>query len=187
MLSSFHFDSSWIFFSTNSPVACDLRRHNIHVSSLLSGYVCSRKTSVCEQKHPQGVVPKTQSLEHCVFNTVYSWWRRIMNASNLLRWRHNGCNGVSNRQPHDCFLKRLLGADQRKHQSSASLAFVRRIHRWPVNSPRKRPVTRKMFPFDDVIMLIPPLWSKFLTFIVWHSFYMVIYHHDIWILVQSLK
>ena len=42
-------------------------------------------------------------------------------------------------------------ADQRKHQSSASLAFVRGIHRWPVNSPHKWPVTRKMFPFDDVI------------------------------------
>ena len=45
------------------------------------------------------------------------------------------------------------GADQRKHQSSASLAFVRGIHRGPVNSPHKWPVTRKMFPFDDVIML----------------------------------
>ena len=44
-------------------------------------------------------------------------------------------------------------ADQRKHQSSASLAFVRGIHRWPLNSPHKGPVTRKMFPFDDVIML----------------------------------
>ena len=44
------------------------------------------------------------------------------------------------------------GADQRKHQSSASLAFVRGIHRWPVNSPHKWPVTRKMVPFDDVIM-----------------------------------
>ena len=44
------------------------------------------------------------------------------------------------------------GADQRKHQSSASLAFVRGIHRWPVNFPHKGPVTRKMFPFDDVIM-----------------------------------
>ena len=42
--------------------------------------------------------------------------------------------------------------DQRKHQSSASLAFVRGIHRGPVNSPYKWPVTRKMFPFDDVIM-----------------------------------
>ena len=44
------------------------------------------------------------------------------------------------------------GADQRKHQSSASLAFVRGIHRRPVNSSHKGPVTRKMFPFDDVIM-----------------------------------
>ena len=45
------------------------------------------------------------------------------------------------------------GADQRKHQSSASLAFVRGIHRGSVNSPYKWPVTRKMFSFDDVIML----------------------------------
>ena len=43
-------------------------------------------------------------------------------------------------------------ADQRKHQSCASLAFVWGIHRRPVNSPHKWPVTRKMFPFDDVIM-----------------------------------
>ena len=46
------------------------------------------------------------------------------------------------------------GADQSKHQSSVSLAFVRGIHRWPVNSQQKWPVTRKMFPFDDVIMII---------------------------------
>ena len=46
------------------------------------------------------------------------------------------------------------GADQRKRQSSASLAFVQGIHRGPVNSPHKGPVTRKMFPFDDVIMAI---------------------------------
>ena len=43
-------------------------------------------------------------------------------------------------------------ADQSKHQSSASLAFLWGIHRGPVNSPHKVPVTRKMFPFDDVIM-----------------------------------
>ena len=42
--------------------------------------------------------------------------------------------------------------DQRKHQSSASLGFVRGIQRSPVNSPHKWPVTRKMFPFDYVIM-----------------------------------
>ena len=50
------------------------------------------------------------------------------------------------------FLSVYTGADQRKHQSSASLAFVGGFHRWPVNSPHKGPVTRKMFPFDDGIM-----------------------------------
>ena len=53
------------------------------------------------------------------------------------------------------------GADQIKHQSSASLAFVRGIHRWPVNSPHKWPVTRKMFPFDDIIVVTgDSRWSR---------------------------
>ena len=46
------------------------------------------------------------------------------------------------------------GTDQRKHQSSVSLAFVRVIHRWPMNSSLKWPVTRKIFSFDDVIILL---------------------------------
>ena len=46
------------------------------------------------------------------------------------------------------------GADQRKHQSSASLAFVDGIHQWPVNSPHKGPVKRKILPFDDIIIII---------------------------------
>ena len=61
------------------------------------------------------------------------------------------------------------GADQRKHKSSASLVCVRGIHRGPVNSPHKRPMTPKMFPFDDVILslcciaytsLWLPIWCK---------------------------
>ena len=43
-------------------------------------------------------------------------------------------------------------ADQRKYQSSSSLAFVWGNHWWPVDSPHKGPVTRKMFPFDDIVM-----------------------------------
>ena len=46
------------------------------------------------------------------------------------------------------------GAGQSKHQSSASLASMWGIHRGPVNSPHKWQVTRKMFPFDDVIMAV---------------------------------
>ena len=71
-----------------------------------------------------------------------------------LQWLHNGCDGVSNHRRFTCLLNRLAGADQRIHQSSGSLAFVRGIHRWPVNYPPKGPVTRKMFPFDDVIMVM---------------------------------
>ena len=69
-----------------------------------------------------------------------------------LQWRHNGLDGVSNHQPHHCLLSRYSGPDQRKHQSSASLAFVWGIHRGPMNSPHKWSVTREMFPLDDVIM-----------------------------------
>ena len=62
-------------------------------------------------------------------------------------------------------------ADQRKHQSSASLAFVRGIHREPVNFPHKWPVTRKMFPFDDVIMgnmiICPNRCYVYVTTIFW--------------------
>ena len=47
------------------------------------------------------------------------------------------------------------GADQREHQGSASLVFVQGIHGWPANSPHKRPVTRKMFPFDNVSITMP--------------------------------
>ena len=69
-----------------------------------------------------------------------------------LQWRHNGCDDVSNHQHHDCLLNRLFGRRKNKHQSSASLAFVRGVHRSPMNFPHNWPVTRKMVPFDDVIM-----------------------------------
>ena len=70
----------------------------------------------------------------------------------LLGWRHKERDSVSYHRRLDCLLNGCSGADQRKHQSSASLAFVGGIHRWPVNSPHKEPLTRKMFPFDDVII-----------------------------------
>ena len=72
-------------------------------------------------------------------------------------------------QPHDCLLKCLTGA---------SLAFVRGLHRWPVKTPPKGPVTRKMFPSDDVIIslttpqlcerLYRPWWYSFRNvFVIW--------------------
>ena len=64
-----------------------------------------------------------------------------------LRWRHDGPDSVST-----VYSTVYSDADRRKHQSFASLAFAWGIHRRPGNSPHKWPVTRKMFPFDDVIM-----------------------------------
>ena len=68
-------------------------------------------------------------------------------------WRHNEYDGVSHHRLTIVYSTVYSDAHQRKHQSSASLVFVRGIHRGPVNSPRKWPVTRKMLPFDDVIMM----------------------------------
>ena len=65
-----------------------------------------------------------------------------------LQWRHNWHDGVSNHQPCHCLLNRLF----RRRSKKTSKAFVRGIHRGLVNSLHKWPVTRKMFPFDDVIM-----------------------------------
>ena len=65
-------------------------------------------------------------------------------------WRNNDVIHYN-----DVIIRAMIcsGAYKRKHQSSASLAFVRRIHRLPVDSPPKGPATRKMFPLDDVIMI----------------------------------
>ena len=55
----------------------------------------------------------------------------------------------------DVIMSRLIRCrSNNRHQSSASLAFVRGIHRWPVKSPHKGPVTQKIFPFDDVTMKV---------------------------------
>ena len=73
------------------------------------------------------------------------------------------------------------GADQRKHQSSASLAFVTVLHRWPVNSPHKGPVIRKNFPFDDVILttgaiyMISTMICEWWSWLQCHNKYVVLY------------
>ena len=67
---------------------------------------------------------------------------RHIHDCQTLQWRHNESDGVSNPQPYDCLLNCYSDTDPSKDQSSASLAFAREIHRWPV----------KIFPFDDLIM-----------------------------------
>ena len=69
-----------------------------------------------------------------------------------LHWRHNGHDSVSDHQHHDCLLNRLFRRRSKKISKLRVTGLCAGIHRRPVNSPHKWPVTRKMFPFDDVIM-----------------------------------
>ena len=69
-----------------------------------------------------------------------------------LQWRHNGHDGVSNHQPHHCLLNPLFGRRSKKTSKLRVTGLCVGNSPGPVNSPHKGPVTRKMFPFDDVIM-----------------------------------
>ena len=69
-----------------------------------------------------------------------------------LQWRHNDHDGVANHQPHGCLLNRLFRRRSKKTSKLRVTGLCVGNSPGPVNSPHKRPVTRKMFPFDDVIM-----------------------------------
>ena len=62
-------------------------------------------------------------------------------------------DSVSNHRRLHCLLNRLFMRRFNKNISFESLAHVRGLHRWPVNSPHEGPITQKMFPFDDVVMI----------------------------------
>ena len=123
----------------------------------------------------------TGNLRHTDDDHVMSLQWLHLSQNLALRWRHNGHDGVSIHQPHDCLLNRLFGCRSKKTSKlgvtacteiSLDLLFVVKINvgnslQWrynglervsnhqpqdPVNSPHKGPVTRKMFQFDGVIM-----------------------------------
>ena len=82
-----------------------------------------------------------QHLNRCCLATTGSLLFSNGFSSISLQWRRL-----------DCLLNRLFRRRSKKHQSSGALTIVSGIHGWPVNSPYEGPVTRKMFPFDDVII-----------------------------------
>ena len=78
-------------------------------------------------------------------------------SGNSLQWCHNGRDGVSNHQPRHCLLNRLFRLRSKKTSKPRITGLCAR---WPVNSPHKEPVIRKMFLFDDVIMYRDSLWKS---------------------------
>ena len=77
-------------------------------------------------------------------------------ALTSLHWRHYGGDCVSNHQPHDCLLNRLFRRRSKETSKLRVTGLCAGNSPGPVNSPHKWPVTRKMFPFDDVIMVLVP-------------------------------
>ena len=93
-----------------------------------------------------------------MYTDVFLNWPICENVLFLIKFKINYCDVIMGPVASQITSLTIVystvysDADQRKYQSPASLAFVRGIHRGPVNSPHKWPVTRKKFPFDDVIM-----------------------------------
>ena len=96
-------------------------------------------------------LPKIRYVDKILFSF------RVLAANrqhkHALQWHHNEPDGVSTHHPHDCLLNYLFRRRSKKPSKLRGTGFVGGIHRWPVNSPHKRPVTRKMSSFQDVIMM----------------------------------
>ena len=70
-----------------------------------------------------------------------------------LHWRHNDHDSASNHQPHGCLLNHLFRHRSKKTSKLRVTGLCVGNSLGPVNSLHKGPVTRKMFPFGDVIMI----------------------------------
>ena len=87
----------------------------------------------------------------CIFGTYSK--SRCQKSRTSLYWRHNDHDGVSNHQSHGCLLNRLFRRRSKKTSKLRVTGLWVGNSPGPVNSPHKGPVTRKIFPFDDVIMM----------------------------------
>ena len=81
-------------------------------------------------------------------------WNKIYEFRSLFQWRHNKRNGVSNHRRLQCLLNRLFRRRWKKTSKLSVTVLCGGIHGWPVYSPHKKPVTQKMFSFDEVITKI---------------------------------
>ena len=70
-----------------------------------------------------------------------------------LQWRHNDHDIVSNHQPHGCLFNRFFRHRSKKTSKFRVTGLCVGNSPGPVNSPHKGPVTRRMFPFHDVIVV----------------------------------
>ena len=132
------------YYRLNKPAAY---RHILH---LVISNIQSQKTTIC------------LTVKICYVNSLYQstlllqqkWNSRFRTRHSVLslQWRHNERDSVSNHQPRECLVSRLIRRRSKKTSKLRVTGLCAAIHRRPVNSPHKGSVTRKMFPFDDVII-----------------------------------
>ena len=122
---------AWINDWVNNREAGDLRRHRGHYDVIVMEATAEVRT--CMSCYIPHMIMDVITCPH--------------DSDVIMGAMASQINGLS-----IAYLTVCSDTDQRKHQSCASLAFQRGIHRWPVNSPHTGPVTQEMFPFDDVIM-----------------------------------
>ena len=156
---------AWINGWVNHREAGDLRRHRTHYDVIVMCNLGAYDRVIFMRKHsvlsfyitrsfsiivhiPHGPIPSLFFLLHAICFIV----RLDTKLACTLRWRHNERDSVSNHQPHGCLLNGLLRRTSKKTSKLRVTGLCVGNSPGPVNSPHKGPVTRKMFPFDDVIM-----------------------------------
>ena len=164
--------------STNTRQIQTIMPKNIHIKTIHIHKSSSNTASIQKNSYQRQTLIAVTLLWRATMNIVMStgWWRGtnyteeterllLCYCCNVIMFKYNvwrpgnhyddvimGTIASQITSLTGVYSTVYSGADQSKHQSSASLAFVWGIHRGPVNSPHKWPVTRKMFPFDYVIM-----------------------------------
>ena len=137
----FLWSAPWINGWVNNREAGDFR-HRAHYDAIVMNYKIHFQT-----------LTFSNALQLLIWDIKFSEIYIISSHSiHALQWRHNEPNGVSNHQPHECLLNRLCRRRSKKTSKLRAAGPCAGIHQWPMNSPHKWPVTRKMFLFNDVIM-----------------------------------
>ena len=148
----------WSFIKRESPQERKIitgASHELRVVS--NSNVCS---IICSDRYQT----KLHITGHLWGESIGHRWIPIMKGHNWVKhlhamkskypfqWRHNGCDDVSNYQPRDCLLNRLFMRRSKKISTLRFTGLCREFTGGRWIPPHKWPVTREMFPFDDVIM-----------------------------------
>ena len=141
-------------WNTKSPHYCSMVRGIYRWYFILNLKMDVKITKAHNDLHSDMRICKYERMTEGLFQQSIEWAAcESRQETYTLQWRHNERNGVTIHRLMDCLLNRLFRCKRSKKTSKLRVTGLwGGIHRWPVNSPHKGSVTRKMFSFDDVIM-----------------------------------